>query len=180
MEKKVNKLSELVSKDEVVKRLGLGAKDKVWSITSLILAFVDKYGDDAWEIAKKFHKERGQRNALRMEKLMKEAGANFNDPRDWRRYLRENVGFWGYVEHTDDEVVTKPDGKIRIEYRITKCPFPETWNEMGLSKELQLKLDTMWGFQTDTISAKHFNLKYECDQGLPQGRSYCKFVVEKL
>jgi len=172
---------QFVTKEDVSKRLGRGAADKSWTITSLALAFMDKYGEkEALEILKKTGYGRGERNGPRIEKLMKEAGANFKDPRDVRRYLRENVGFWGYVEHTDDNVVVKPDGKVRVEYRITKCPWVDTWNEMGIPLGLQFKLDSCLGIQSDTASMKYFKIKYECDQGLTQGRDCCKFVLEKM
>jgi hypothetical protein len=180
MKKKTDRGKKNITQEEVVKRLGSSAADKVWTVTSLALAFVEKYGDEGWEIVKKIGWERGVRKAIRTEKMMKEAGADFNDPREKRRYGREEIGFWGYVEHTDDNVVVKPDGKIRVEYRITRCPWVETWNEMGLSKELQLKLDTCLGVQSDLAHNKYFNVKYECDQGMPKGRDCCKFVLEKL
>ena len=178
--KEINSLNQTLTQDEVVQRLGRGASDKVWVVTSLILAFMNEYGDEALEIVKKVGWARGERNAPRIEKLMREARANFNDPREMRRNLRESVGFLGYVEHADDNVVVNPDGKIRVEYRVRKCPWVDTWNEMGLSKELQLKLDSCLGLQSDMAITKYFNIKYECDQGLPRGRTCCKFVLEKL
>jgi hypothetical protein len=180
MKKQVNNLAEIVPQDEVARRLGLGAVDKVWMVTKLVLAFVDKYGEEGWEIYKKMIDDRCERKVLWMKKQMEKDGANFNDPRDIIKYSREYGGFWGYVEHTVDNVSVKPDGKVRVEYRITKCMLPEAWNEMGLSKEVQFKLDSIWGYLGDVGVLKQFDIKYECDQGLPQGRPYCKFVLEKL
>jgi len=165
----------------VTKRLERGAADKVWTITHMALALMKKYGEEeALEIVREAGYARGERNAPLIEKLMKEAGANFNDSRDVRRYLRENNGFWGVCEHTDDSVLTKPGGKVRVEYRITKCPWTDVWNEMGLSKELQFKLDSCLGLQSDLATFKYFEIKYECDQGMAKGRDCCKFVLEKL
>ena len=172
--KKVDKEAELLS------TLAFAGSDKVWTVTRLALAFADKYGDEAFEILKKIGYARGERNAPMIEKLMKENGCNFNDPRHFRRYLRETTGFWGYVKDTDDSVVVKPDGKIKLEYRILKCCWAETWKEMGLSRELQVKLDSCLGYQSDMASTKYFNIKYECDQGLPNGRPWCKFIMEKM
>lgn len=179
MEKQEKNVSGSVTRDDIVKRLGRGAIDKCFTVTHLALSFVDKYGEEAWESLKNTGWARGKRNGPRIEQLMKEAGANFNDPRDVRRYLRENVGFWGFVEHTDDKVVEKPDGKFRIEYRITRCPWVEAWDEMGLSKELQFKLDSCLGLQSDLASFGYFDMAYECDQGLAKGGPWCKFVIEK-
>ena len=180
MKRKVKQPNEFVTQEEVEKRLGRGASDKVWTVTSLILAFVDQYGDEVWEIVKKVGWARGERKAARIEKVMKEVGADFNDPRDERRYNREEVGFWEYVKQTEDKVTLKPDGKIRVEYEITRCPWVDTWNEMGLPKELQFKLDSCLGHMSDQANTQYFNTRYECDQGLPRGRSSCKFVLEKL
>ncbi len=171
---------ESVPREEVIKRLGRGSADKVWTVTSLALAYLDRFGEEALDLVKKIGYGRGVRNAPRIEKLMKEAGADFNDPREVRKYLRENNGFLGYVEHADDKVEVKPDGKIRVEYRITRCPWVDVWNEMGIPKEMQFKLDSCLGVQTDTATMEYFNIKYECDQGMPQGRDCCKFVLEKL
>ncbi len=174
------KKKEAVSQEEVVRRLERGAADKVWTITHLALALIEKIGEkDALEIVKKTGYARGERNGPLIEKLMQEAGANFNDPRDARRYLRENNGFWGVCEHTDDSVVVKPDGKVRVEYRITKCPWTDVWNGMGLPKELQFKLDSCLGLQTDMASMKYLGIHYECDQGMVKGRDCCKFLLEK-
>lgn len=173
-------LSNCIPREEVEKKLAQGAADKVWMVTKLILAFVDKYGEEAWDVAKKVGWERGEWKAPRIEKAMKKAGANFNDPRDRRRLGREEVGFREYVQQTEDKVTVKPDGKVRVEYEITRCPWVDNWNEMGIPKELQVKLDSCLGHMSDQSTNKYFGTKYECDQGLARGRKSCKFVLEKL
>jgi len=55
-----------------------------------------------------------------------------------------NLGLGGYVEHTDDKVVEKPDGKFRIEYRITRWPWVKPGTRWGSQRICSSSLTRAW------------------------------------
>jgi hypothetical protein len=168
------------SKEEVKEQLEKGILDKIGLVSQIMIAFIEKYGEEAYDILKKVGWARGESAARRIEQMMQDAGADVNDPREVRKYLRKNAGFLEYTEHIEDNVEVNQDGKVKIEYRVTKCPWTDTWDKMGIPKEIQYKIDSCIGLQGDTAVTQYFNMKLECDQGLAKGEKWCKFMWEKL
>ena len=172
--------AKVFTKEMALEKLQRNSDDKVWFISKLVLAFQDKYGDEVFDILKEVGTAWGKRTAENVDRMLDERGLDRNDPRNFRTCLRDFLGFLEGVEHQDEKVMPKEDGKLRVEYEITLCPFVKVWREMGIPNDIQEKLCLGIGNQGDITATTHHGIEYSSDLGLPKGTGPCKMVLDKV
>jgi len=171
---------DVFTKEMAIEKLNRCSDDKVWFITQLVLAFRKKYGDEVYDVLKEVGTAWGERTAQNVDRMLNERGLDRNDPRNFRTCLRDFLGFLEVAQHSNEKVIKKDDGKMRVEYEINVCPFVKVWNEMGIPKDVQEKLCMGTGNQGDKTATDYHGIEYSSDLGLPKGTGPCKMVLDKV
>lgn len=172
--------SELLTRELAVEKLTRCSDDKVWFITTLVLAFRDKYGEEVFDVLKAVGSAWGRRTAESVERMLGERGLDRNDPRSFRTCLRDFLGFLEVAQHGNERVIRKPDGKVRVEYDLQVCPFVRVWDQMGVPKDVQEQLCQGIGNQGDKVATDYHGIEYTSDLGLAKGTGPCRMVLDKV
>ena len=142
-------------------------------VTKIVMAFKERYGDEAFDLARQTIYNIGYEKGQKRAKIAEENGETIS---------LENLA--GQVAHKVSRLYFGTDPKVEGEKLVVResyCPLPLKWKEMGFNDKEIVELCLMFD-QVDKGMAEGYNAEWTADltgcRTLAE-KGYCQMVVRK-